>query len=107
MPKELQITALIMCMEDAPATRKQNNDYLNRSREWQAQNYKVAEEKGSVDAEGEFIEFIIYHRMWDLESCWKTVTNVTTGLRRINTKSGKTASLKDNSQIRWKGLGWE
>ena len=45
--------------------------------------------------------------MWDLEACWKTVTDVTTGLRRIKTKSGKIASLKDNIRIRWKGLGWE
>ena len=41
--KELQITLLMMCMEDAPATRKQNNDDLNRSREWRAQKYKVEE----------------------------------------------------------------
>ena len=40
-------------------------------------------------------------------ACWKTVTDVTTGLRRIKTKSGKIASLKDNIQICWKGLGWE
>ena len=45
-PKELQITVLIMCMEDALATRKQNNDDLNRSREWRAQKDKVAEDKG-------------------------------------------------------------
>ena len=45
--------------------------------------------------------------MWDLEPCWKTVTDVTTGLRRIKTKSGKFVSLKDNIRIRWKGLGWE
>ena len=44
-----------MCMEDAPATRKQINDDLNRSREWLAQKDKVAEEKGLVDAEDEFI----------------------------------------------------
>ena len=31
-PKELHITLLMMCMEDAPTTRKQNNDDLNRSR---------------------------------------------------------------------------
>ena len=37
LPKELQITLLIMCMEDAPATRKQNNYDINRSREWRAQ----------------------------------------------------------------------
>ena len=82
-------------MEDAPATRKQNNDDLNRSREWQAQKYKVAEEKGLLDAEDEFIECIIYHRMWDSEAFWNTITDVTTGLRRIKTKSGKIASLKD------------
>ena len=45
--------------------------------------------------------------MLDLEAFWKTVTDVTTGLRRIKTKSGKIASLKDNIRIRWKGLGWE
>ena len=32
LPKELQITVLMMFIEDAPATRKQNNDDLNRSR---------------------------------------------------------------------------
>ena len=42
LPKELQITLLMMCMEDAPATRKQNNDDLNRSREWRPQKDKVA-----------------------------------------------------------------
>ena len=46
MPKELQISLLMMCMEDAPATRKQNNDDLNRSREWQAQKDKMEKEKG-------------------------------------------------------------
>ena len=95
-PKELQMTVLMMYMEDAPATRKQNNDDLNWSREWRAQNDKVAEEKGLVDTEDEFIECIIYHKMWDLEDFWQTVTDVTTGLRKINTKSGKIASLKDN-----------
>ena len=89
MPKELQITVLVMYMEGAPPTRKKNNDDLNWSREWQAQKDKVAENKGLVDAEDEFIECIIYYRMWDLEACWKTVTNVTTGLRRIKTKSQK------------------
>ena len=89
MTKELHITVLMMCMEDAPAKRNQNNDDLNRSREWRAQNDKGAEEKGLVDTEDEFIECIIYHKMWNSEACWKTVTDVTTGLRKIKTKSGK------------------
>ena len=67
----------------------------------------MAEEKGLVDAYDDFIECIIYHRMWDSEACWKTITDVTTVLRRIKTKSGKVASLKDNIRIRWKGLGLE
>ena len=79
---------MMMCMEDAPATRKQNNDDLNRSREWRAQKDKVVDEKGLEYAEDEFIECIIYHRMWDLEACWKTVSDVTAGLRSIKTKSG-------------------
>ena len=98
---------MIMYMKDAPETRKQNNDDLKRSREWRAKKDKVAKEKGLEDAEDEFIECIIYHRMWDSEAFWKTVTDVTTGLRRIKTKSGKIVSLKDNIRIRWKGLGWE
>ena len=43
LPKEIQITVFMMYMEDAPATRKQNNDNLNWSREWWTQKYKVAE----------------------------------------------------------------
>ena len=35
----------MMCIEDAPATRKQNNDDLNWSCEWRAQKDKVSEEK--------------------------------------------------------------
>ena len=46
LTKELQITLLMMCMEDAPATRKQNNDDLKRSHEWRAQKEKVMKEKG-------------------------------------------------------------
>ena len=83
-------------MEDAPATRKQNNDDLNRSREYRAQKDKVAEERGLEDSEEEFIEYIFDQKMWDSEACWKTVTNVMTGLRRIKTKIGKIASLTDN-----------
>ena len=62
--------------------------------------------KGLEDAEDEFIENLIYHKMWNSDACWKTVREVSDGLRRIKTKSGKYASLKDNIRIRWKGLGW-
>ena len=86
---------------------QKKNDDIKRSRKWRSQNDKVAKEKGLEYAEDEFIECIIYHRMWDSEACWNTITDFTTGLRRIKTKSGKFASLKDNIRFFWKGLGWE
>ena len=107
LPKELQITLFMMCMEDAPKTRKSNNNDLNRARQWRAQKEEMAKEKGLQDAKDEFIESLIYHKMWDSEACWKTVAAVTAGLKRIKTKGGKVHALKDNIQIRWKGLGWE
>ena len=53
--KKLQITLLMMRMEDAPATRKQNNDDLNWSRGWRAKKDKVSKEKVLEDAEDEFV----------------------------------------------------
>ena len=106
MVKDLQITLLITCMEDAPQTRIKNNNNLSRARKWKLQKEEAEKDKGNKDAEDEFIECMIYHRMWDSEACWKTVAEVTAGLRDINTKGEKVAALKDNIRIRWKGLGW-
>ena len=97
----------MICMEDAPQTRNSNNDDLNWSREWRAQKEETTKEKRLEDAEDEFIESLIYHNVWFLEACWKTVATITAGLKRIKTKGGKIASLKDRIRIRWKGLGWE
>ena len=106
MFKELQITLLITCMEDAPRKREKNNDNLIWARKWISQKEEAEKEKGNEDAEEEFIECMIYHRRWDSGVCWKRVAEVTAGLRGITTKDGKVAVLKDNIQIRWKGLGW-
>ena len=77
MVKELHITLLIKCMEDAPRTRIKNNDNLSRARKWISQKEEAAKDKGNEDAEDEFIECMIYPRMWDSEACWKTVAEVT------------------------------
>ena len=100
LPKELQVKLLMMCMEDSPATRKSNNDNLERSRSWWAQKEELVKLKGLEDAEDEFIESLIYHKMWNSDACWKIIREVSDGLRRIKTKSGKYASLKDNVRIR-------
>ena len=96
MVKELQITLLITCMEDAPRTRIKNNDNLRRARKWRSQKEEAEKYKGNEDAEDEFIECMIYHRMWDSETYWKNVAEVIAGMRDIKTKGRKVAALKDN-----------
>ena len=51
MVKELQITLLITCMEDAPQTRIKNNDNLSRARKWISQKEESAKDKGNEDSE--------------------------------------------------------
>ena len=55
MPKELQVTLMMTCMEDAPETRKSNDAALVRSREWREQKEALAREKGMDDAEDELL----------------------------------------------------
>ena len=64
MVKELQITLLITCMEDAPRTRIKNNDNLSRARKWRSQKEEAAKDKGNEDAEDEFIQCMISHILW-------------------------------------------
>ena len=93
-------------MEDEPRTRIKNNDNLIRARKWISQKEEAAKDKGNEDAADKFIECMIYHRMWDSEAFWKTVAEVTAGLRGMKTKGRKVAALKDNIRILWKGLVW-
>ena len=55
MVKELQITLLITCMEDAPRTRIKNNDNLRQARKWRPQKEEAGKDKGNEDAEDNFI----------------------------------------------------
>ena len=96
---------MMACMEDAPETRKSNDAALIRSREWREQKEALAREKGLDDAEDEFIESLIYHKMGHSDAYWATAGEVTAGLRRIKTKGAKIDALKDNIRIRWKGFG--
>ena len=55
MVKELHITLLITCMEDAQITRGKNNDSISRARKCRSQKKEAEKEKGNEDAEDEFI----------------------------------------------------
>ena len=56
----------------------------------------MEKEKGLEDAEDEFIERLIYHKMGHLDVFWSSVGEVTVGLKRIKTKGAKIEALKDN-----------
>ena len=67
---------------------------------------ELTREKVFEHSEDEFIEALIYHRMWSYAACWKTIGAVIEGLKKLKYKKVKLGVLKDNIQIRYLGLGW-
>ena len=62
---------------------------------------ELTQEKGFKHAEDEFIEAIIYHRMWSSAVCWKTIGAVIEGLKNLKYKKDKLRTLKDIIQIHY------
>ena len=81
--KELQITLTMTAIEDALKTTKSNNDDLEQARAMQLQKEELMKERSLEDIEDELIESLVYHRMWDLDACWKTIVAITAGLKRL------------------------
>ena len=107
LPEELRVTAVMAAMEDAPATRQSNNASIEAQCAIKRKKEESKKTKGLEDASDDFIEALIYHLMWDSETCMKTVSNVTSGLKNLKWKKDKLQALKDNIQIRYRGFGWD
>ena len=107
MPEELKVTLIMVAMEDAPETRQNNSEALDEQRKMRKLKENFSKLKDLESAEDDFIEDLIYYRMWNSDACWKTIGAVTEGLKKLITKKDKIAALKDNIQIRYKGFGWE
>ena len=45
--------------------------------------------------------------MYRSDRCWKTIREVSDGIKRLHTKKDKYEMLKENISIRVKGFGWE
>ena len=45
--------------------------------------------------------------MWDSDACWKTVSDVTNGLKRLKYQKDKFEALRNNILIRYKGFQWD
>ena len=65
----------------------------------------IAKLKENEKTTDEYIESLIYHAMYDSDACWKTVGDVTSGLKKLQYKKHKKQALKDNIMIRYKGFG--
>ena len=76
IPDELQI---MVAMEDATENRQSNNNDMNRQRTMQHMESELTREKVFEHAKDEFIEALIYDRIWSSAACWKNIGEVTEG----------------------------
>ena len=94
-------------MEDSPITRRTNNSLLEKQRKAKHEKAELARMKIYERATEDYIDAVYYHRMYQSEACWKTVREVTNGLKHLKTKKDKYEALKENIQIRVIGFGWK
>ena len=106
LPEELKLTAIMVSMEDAPATRDYNNVALSLQRQRRREKEKLQEEKGMKDVSNEYIEALMFCQLWDSGAACKTIPDVTRRLKFLRYKKEKLQMLKDNIQIRVLGMGW-
>ena len=106
LPEELQVTDIMAAIKMAPATRAVNQQALERQRVAKQEKEKLLKEADMETATDQYIECLIYHRMWISKRCWKTPTKVRAGVRALEFKKDKEEALKDNIRIRWLGMGW-
>ena len=107
LPEELKITALMCAMEMAPATHDNDNRELDRQREAKKAKEELIKAEGLEKASNQYIECLVYHKLWDSDRCWKTAAEVRKGVKDLRFKKDKEQALKDNIQIRFKGFGWD
>lgn len=106
LPEELQLTAVMCAMQFAPATRQSNSDALDAQRRAKRQKEEALKQLGLEKATEEHIECLIYHMMYGSERFWKTTDEVREGMKGLRYKKDKEQALKDNIQMRFRGLGW-
>ena len=80
---------------------------MNLQRTMRQMKDELTREKVFKHTEDEFVEALIYHRMWSSAAYWKTIGAVTEGLKNIKYKKDKIGALEDNIQIRYLSLGWD
>ncbi len=62
--------------------------------------YNWIEREELENADDDYIDALIYLRMWSTDACWKTVSDVTEGLKYLKYKKDKIAAVKDYIRFR-------
>ena len=108
MPDDVKQAIVLVAMEDAPSTSRQNRADIQAQDTARQEKEELLKEKTLEDATEEFIEGLYYHRMYFSPACWKDDYRIVAReLRKLSSESAKYQALKENIQIRVKGFGWE
>ena len=76
-PKELRVAVMVMAVEDAPATRKNNTLSLQKQLDCKREKEEMLKQKSLDKATEEFIDATYFHRMGNSNAYWTTVSQVT------------------------------
>jgi hypothetical protein len=73
----------MVAMQDAPRTRKSNDDDLSLHREMKWKKVDLAKKKGMENSTDMFIESLVYYGKEESEACRKTLQDVVWGLKGL------------------------
>ena len=106
-PPELRSSVLIMAMENAPATRKENANELEFVHQARQRKAELQKKKCMEKSTEEYIEATYYFDMYKFPAGWKSIEEMTQGLKELTSKTARLEALKENIRIRVKGFGWK
>ena len=104
-PEELQITAVVCAVKEAPAKRHSNTNGMDRHHNSKQERNNLVKREGLEKAAYEFIQCLIYRHMWDSVRRWNTADEVKREVRALKLKKETESGLKENTQMQYKVLG--
>ena len=105
--KTLRRCILLVAMRDAPQTRTENTEELERQRECKRKKEELMRQKGLEKATENAIDAHYYHNMWASAACIKgDKRRVSRELKKLTSESAMVHLLKENIRIRVVGMGY-
>lgn len=108
LSEQLREAVIHVALEDAPATRRRNNQDLQLQATARRKKTELLKKKGLMKATAEYAEAVFYHDLYSSAACWKGDPSIVShNIEKLTTKKSKYDALKTNILIRVKGFGWE